>query len=144
MADDVRDTAVRVASAPDTMPFGIWVMHPERVMESRIYNVQILRHDDDHAIAQLRASIAIAREWSRLLLGDESIPESDRVRAVLRLNERIFRRCLDDLHFRALYRDRAIDPFAAVLEDDARLPDAFRQTRYPQMLGLLRRRPGLE
>jgi hypothetical protein len=41
-----------------------------------------LRHDDEHALAQLRASIVFAREWSRFLLGDAAIPEPDRVRAV--------------------------------------------------------------
>ena len=90
---DVRDTAVEVelevgAGAPQAT---LWVMHPERVMESRIANVQILGIDDAHAMAQLRTSIAISREWSRFLLADDSIPERDRVRGVLRLNERIFR-----------------------------------------------------
>lgn len=132
---DVRDTAVEVevevgAGAPQAT---LWVMHPERVMESRIANLQILGIDDAHAMAQLRTSIAISREWSRFLLADDSIPERDRVRGVLRLNERIFRKCVRDLHFRQLFADRGIDPFDAVLADDDRLPSAFRERRYPQM-----------
>lgn len=98
-------------------------------MESRIANVQILGIDDEHAMAQLRTSITIAREWSRFLLDDESIAEQDRVRAVLRLNERVFRKCDGDLHFRQLFAERGIDPFDAVLVDDDRLPDALRDRR---------------
>lgn len=92
-------------------------------------------------MSQLTASIEIAREWSRRLLGDESVPQRDRVRAVLRLNERIFRRCLGDLHFLGIYRDHGVGPFDAVIADDERLPDAFRQRRFPQMRGQLEQRP---
>jgi hypothetical protein len=137
---DVRDTALEVevdAGAPQAT---LWVMHPERVMESRIANVQILGIDDAHAMAQLRASIVIAREWSRFLLADASIPERDRVRGVLRLNERIFRKCFGDLRFRELFAERGIDPFDAVLVDDDRLPEQFRHRRYPQMVEQLAER----
>lgn len=109
-------------SEPPRVP--IWLMHPERCMESRICNVQILGIDDDHAMGQLRTSIVIARKWSRLLLGDKSLPEHDRVRAVLRLNERIFRSCIAETNFVALYAQRGIDPFDAVINDD-RLPPGF-------------------
>jgi hypothetical protein len=51
----------------------------------------------------------------------------------LRLNERIFRKCVRDVHFRQLFADRGIDPFDAVLADDDRLPPAFRERRYSQM-----------
>jgi hypothetical protein len=132
-ASDVRATAVELDIGADALSASVWAMHPERVMESRIANVQILGIDDAHALAQLRMSIAIAREWSRFLLADCSISERDRVRGVLRLNERIFRKCVRDLHFRQLFADRGIDPFDAVLADDDRLPSAFRERRYPQM-----------
>jgi hypothetical protein len=89
---EVRDTAVDVEIGADAPRATLWAMHPERVMESRIANVQILGIDDAHTLAQLRTSIAIAREWSRFLLADCSISERDRVRGVLRLNERIFRK----------------------------------------------------
>jgi hypothetical protein len=127
------DTAVDVEIGADVPRVTLWPMHPERVMESRIANVQILGIDDAHALAQLRTSIAIVREWSRFLLADCSISERDRVRGVLRLNERIFRMCVRDLHFRQLFADRPIAPFDAVLADDDRLPSAFRERRYPQM-----------
>ncbi len=71
---DVRDTAVDVEIGTGALSSTLWVMHPERVMESRIANVQILGIDDAHALAQLRTSIVIAREWSRFLLADCSIP----------------------------------------------------------------------
>lgn len=136
---DVRDTAVDVEIGADAPRATLWAMHPERVMESRIANVQILGIDDVHALAQLETSIAIAREWSRFLLADRSISERDRVRGVLRLNERIFRKCVRDVHFRRLFADRGIDPFDAVLADDDRLPSAFRDRRYPQMCEQLSR-----
>jgi hypothetical protein len=81
--------------------------------------------------------------WSRFLLNDSSQPDGDRIRAVLRINERIFRKCSADLHFRAIYLERGVDPFEAVLTDDDRLPEAFRQRRYPQMRDRLseRRQP---
>ncbi|MHB8693816.1 MAG: hypothetical protein ACYDHH_21470 [Solirubrobacteraceae bacterium] len=140
---DVRDTAVEIEIGAGASLAKVWAMHPERVMESRIANVQILKIGDEHAIAQLRTSIAIAREWSRFLLGADSVPERDRVRAVLRLNERIFRKCDGDLHFRQLFAERGIDPFDAVLVDDSRLPDAFRSRRYPQMVEQLHQRRGV-
>jgi hypothetical protein len=91
-------------------------------------------------MAQLRTSIAIAREWSRFLLHDESITERDRVRAVLRLNERVFRKCVGEHRFRQLFAERGIDPFDAVLVDDDRLPEQFRHRRYPQMVDQLAER----
>ena len=134
-ARDVRDTAVRLLisadSGSDEVP--VWIVHPERCVESRVYNVPILGKDDRKATHQLNASIACACEWPRAVLRDEQIPEDVRVRKVLRLNERIFRGCVGDVHFRKLYGDRGVDPFDAVLAGDDLLPDAFLQTRYPQM-----------
>jgi len=141
-ARDVRDTAVRLVISGDSGggEVAVWIVHPERCMESRVYAVQILGRDDRQAMRQLDASIFCAREWSRSLLDDEARPVSERVRAVLRLNERIFRLCAGNLHFRALHRDRGVDPFDAVLADDVRLPEAFLDTRYPQMCEQLRHR----
>lgn len=136
VADDVRDTAVRLVLPTEGLEkVTVWVMHPERCMESRIYNAQTLGKTDRVAIRQLEASIVCAREWSRYLLDQDASPE--RVRAVLRVNERIFRRCATDIHFKQLVKDLAIDPFAAVLADHDALPDRFKRTRYPQMLSRL-------
>jgi hypothetical protein len=108
-------------------------MHPERCMESRVHNVVGLRRTGPIALTQMRRSIACTREWSRYLLGDDSISKTRRVRAVLELNERIFAKCLRGHVFRRLVLEHGIEPFDAVLVDD-RLPMKFRERRYPQMV----------
>lgn len=140
-ARDIRDTAVRLVlpgGAGTEAP--VWVMHPERCMESRIYNAQILHKTDELAMRQLVVSIVCAREWSRYLLDDDSSPE--RIRAVLRINERIFRKCLRDMHFRAAELTLRIDPFEAVLVEHPVLPVQFREMRYPQMREQIENRRG--
>lgn len=74
-APDVRDTAVRllISEESDGDEVPVWILHPERCMESRVYNVQILGKDDQNAMHQLEASIACAREWSRSLLADQAV-----------------------------------------------------------------------
>lgn len=134
-ADDVRETAIRVdlpASSEQPEEAAVWVMHPERCMESRIYNTIELGRDDELGLDQLRVSVPIAKRWSQSILGNESIEESRRHRAVLDLNERIFRKCCHDHCFRDIHQRHGIDPFEAVLEDP-RLPGEFRERRYPQM-----------
>lgn len=130
---DIRDTAVRliVPGNESGHEVPVWVMHPERCMESRVYNTQILHKTDDLAMRQLEVSIVCAREWSRYLLDDDSSQE--RARAVLRINERIFRKCLRDMHFRAAELGLDVDPFEAVLVEHQALPTQFRERRYPQM-----------
>lgn len=142
-AQDVRDTAIRV-TVPDPaggqdIPF--WAMHPERSMESRVANVIELRRTGQISLSQLRVSIDTAREWSREILGDKSVGPCVRQRAVLDLNERIFRKCRSDHAFRAVHKRHGIDPFDAVLVDD-RLPKRFRELRYPQMVAALDERRG--
>jgi hypothetical protein len=132
-AHDIRDTAVRLLF-PTNEPgheVSVWVMHPERCMESRIYNAQVLGKTDALAMRQLKASILCAREWSRYLLDDNSSPE--RVRAVLRINERVFRKCMRNIHFRTAEIDLSVEPFQAVLAEHDALPTRFHDTRYPQM-----------
>lgn len=104
-------------------------------MESRIYNAAILRKTDELALSQLRASVASARAWARFLLDEK--PRANR-RDVLNLNERIFRKCTRDMHFRMVYADYGIDAFEAVLVDE-RLGKEFVGRRYPQMVDRLRR-----
>ncbi len=65
-ARDVRDTAVRLILSPNRgQEVKVWAMHPERCMESRIYNAQVLGKTDSVAVRQLRASVVCAREWPR-------------------------------------------------------------------------------
>lgn len=140
-AEDVRETAIRV-DLPGLSDGGgstvLWVMHPERCMESRVYNTIDLGRDDELGLSQLRVSIPIAKSWSKSLLGNESIEVPDRQRAVLDLNERIFRKCCEDRCFLAVHDRHEVDPFEAVL-NDRRLPQAFRDKRYPQMRDRLER-----
>jgi hypothetical protein len=142
-AKDVRDTAVQVTvrdpARGGDIPF--WVMHPERSMESRVHNVIELRRTGGISMSQLQVSIDTAREWSREILGDDSLGPRIRERAVLDLNERVFRKCRSDKSFRALYKRHGIDPFDAVLDDD-RLPREFRERRYPQMVAALQEKRG--
>ncbi|HET8536594.1 MAG TPA: hypothetical protein VFL73_05385 [Solirubrobacteraceae bacterium] len=137
-ARDVRDTAVAIdVKADDGSPIRLLVMHPERCMESRVYNAQVLGKTGPLAMRQLRVSVICAREWSRYILDDETVAAEERVRAVLRLNERIFRKCRDDRRFRTLYLDGRGDPMQAILADDTRLPQRFRERRYPDMLAIV-------
>ena len=118
-----------------------WVMHPERCMESRIYNVQTLPGKATGlGIAQLRVSVACARDWTRRLLDQDDLGEHERQRAALRLNERVFRRCLGDRAFRGVYLEHEVDPFDAVVADHPILPERFGARRYPQMHELLEER----
>jgi hypothetical protein len=144
-ARDVRDSAVRLTvPGPDDSEVPVWVMHPERCMESRVHNVVGLKQAGPVAMDQLARSVVCAREFSRYLLGIGGRGEKDRVRAVLRLNERIFRKAFGDLAFRRVYLDHGVDPFRAVVVDE-RLPSRFREIRYPQMVEQLndRRRRSL-
>jgi hypothetical protein len=134
-ARDVRDTAVQLVVPGDhgTPEVPIWVMHPERCMESRIVNATDLGKTSPLAMRQLEASIVCARAWSRFVLDNRQLPLERRVRAVLKLNERVFRKCVGDRRFRAVALDHNVHPFEAVLVDDERLPEDVRAQRYPQM-----------
>jgi hypothetical protein len=134
-AQDVRETAIHVdllGLSDDEEGPTLWVMHPERCMESRIYNTIELGRNDESGLGQLKVSIPVARRWSESLLEDEMIAGHERQRAVLKLNERIFKLCCDDRCFQAVRRKYDLDPFDAVLADE-RLPSEFNAKRYPQM-----------
>jgi hypothetical protein len=109
-------------------------------MESRVLNAAGLGKTQPLAIRQLRASILCARLWSKYILDNEELPLEERVRAVLRINERIFRRCHKEKPFRDVVLDHQADPFAAVLADDPRLPGNFHERRYAQMQALMAER----
>lgn len=134
-ADDVRSTAIKVeVSDPDGPgePAALWVLHPERSLESRVKNWVILGERGEIAQNQLLRSISCAREFSRFVLESDQLDAKERVRTVLNLNERIFRKCFSDRDFRSIYRKFQIDPFDAVLDHHG-LPDKFRAIRLPQM-----------
>jgi hypothetical protein len=128
-SDDIRATAIEVdVRLDDGRLVPVWVMHPERCMESRVHNSTLANKQTDLAWRQLRVSILCARAFSELLLDERG---EAAVRDVLNLNERIFQFARTDRCVR-LAADRGIEVFDAVL-DDVRLPEKFRTTRLPQM-----------
>jgi hypothetical protein len=128
-SDDIRSTAIEVDLLPgEDRQVPVWVMHPERCMESRVHNSALPNKQTDLAWRQLRASILCARAFSQLLFDERG---ETAVRDVLNLNERIFRFAQGDRCAR-LALDRGIEAFDAVL-DDERLPEKFRTLRLPQM-----------
>lgn len=136
-ARDVRDTAVRiVVETKEGSDVPVLVMHPERCMESRIFNVMELRQRGPIAMDQLRRSVTCAREYSLYLLHAEGPRKRERIRAILKLNERIFKRCLKDRRFRDVYLEFDVDPFEAVIAEPG-LPKEFLTRRYPQMVETL-------
>jgi hypothetical protein len=128
-SDDVRNTAIEIElDLPAVQHVPIWVMHPERCMESRVHNSALPNKQTDLAWRQLRASILCARAFSQLLLDERG---DAAVRDVLNLNERVFRFAQERPSAR-IALDRDIEVFDAIL-DDERLPEKFRTIRLPQM-----------
>lgn len=135
-SDDIRDTAIGIDVRLDAgRQVRVWVMHPERCMESRAHNSVLPNKQTDLAWRQLRASILCARAFSELLLDERG---EAAVRDVLNLNERIFRFAQTDRCTR-LALDQGIEIFDAVL-DDERLPENFRMIRLKQMREAIRGR----
>jgi hypothetical protein len=94
-ATEVRATALPVEILDDagaSSGLSFYVMHPVLCMESRVHNVVGLPayYDTDQGRKQARASILVAREFIRDVL-DGKLEAEDPVRAVLKLDERIFR-----------------------------------------------------
>lgn len=133
-SEDIRTTAIEIDLLPGRdRRVPVWVMHPERCMESRVHNSVLANKQTDLAWRQLEASVACARAFSRLLLDERG---EAAVRDVLKLNERIFRFAQED-RCSKLASDRGIEAFDAVLDDD-RLPEKFRAVRLPQMRDRIR------
>ncbi len=133
-SEDVRNTAIEIDLFIDeNRQLPIWVMHPERCMESRVHNSELPNKQTDLAWRQLRASILCARAFSQFLLDERG---DAAVRDVLNLNERIFRFAEEDRSAR-LALEREIEVFDAVL-DDERLPEKFRTIRLAQMRDRIR------
>lgn len=133
-SEDIRTTAIEVDLLPDgNRQVPVWVMHPERCMESRVHNSGLVNKQTDLAWRQLEASIACARAFSRLLLDERGAAAT---RDVLKLNERIFNFAQGE-RCSKLASDHGIEPFDAVLDDD-RLPEKFRTVRLLQMQDRIR------
>ena len=133
-ADDIRQTAIEAELVIDEdRQVNVWIMHPERCMESRVHNSVLANKQTDLAWRQLRASILCARAFSQLLLDERG---EAAVRDVLKLNERIFHFAQED-RCTKLATERGIEAFDAVL-DDERLPEKFATVRLPQMQDRIR------
>lgn len=121
-AGDIRQTAIEAELVMDEdRQVNVWIMHPERCMESRVHNSVLANKQTDLAWRQLRASILCARAFSQLLLDERG---DAAVRDVLKLNESIFRFAQED-RCSKLAMEGGIEAFDAVL-DDERLPEKFR------------------
>ena len=131
-ARDVVETAQHILLTDDQGEVPAVVVHPERLMESRIHNVVGLGQRSPHSLRQARAAIDCAHAFSRLILDSDQVGTVTRRRAVLKLNERIYRFCRLPVA-RQFFETTALDPFEAVVVDHPGLPQKFRTTRYPQM-----------
>jgi hypothetical protein len=128
---DVMERAVRVRYQPKgRSPVHFWVMNPIHCMFSRVHNVVGLSQQSRLALRQLRVSIQCAREFLRTILDQEEIDLADRRRHTMSWNQRIYRFARSDRHARKLERELGIDPFDAVLVDDERLSERFREDGY--------------
>ncbi len=131
-ARDVVETAQHIVLRDELGEVPAVVIHPERLMESRVHNVVGLRQRSPHALRQARAAIECAHAFSRFILDSKEIGVVTRRRAVLKLNERIYRFCRQAVVLQ-FFRETELDPLDAVLVDYPGLPQKFRTIRYPQM-----------
>ena len=127
MARDVAKSAIRIhVKHPDRHEIPLWIIHPQRCLESRIVNSGLPGKDTPLAWAQVRASIGCARAFSRAQLdvaeGTPALAET--CRTVLKLNERTFKFARDNIFARQVALEREIDCFDAVL-CDPRLGERF-------------------
>ena len=134
-SDDVRATALSLEIDSDGTVINLWVMHPERCMESRVRNAELPNKQTELAYRQLDASIVCARAFNELLLDDAG---AEGAVAVRKLSERIFALAHEPIAL-TLYRERGVDITAAVVEDD-RLPDLYLTRRLPQLRQKLARK----
>jgi hypothetical protein len=131
-ARDIVETAQHIVLRDAQGEVPAVVIHPERLMESRVHNVIGLGQRSPHALRQARAAIECAHAFSRFILDTDEIGPVTRRRAVLKLNERIYRFCRRPIARQFVLETQA-DPFEAVLVDHSGLPQKFRTIRYPQM-----------
>lgn len=113
-SDDIRETAIEISiEVADGRSISLWVMHPERCMESRVFNSELAGKQTELAWRQLAASIACARAFSELLVDDAG----DRgAHAEMKLNERICDLASQQVT-RGLFERRGVDVLDAVVDD---------------------------
>jgi hypothetical protein len=127
---EVVKYAVRVEYRPGThRSVHFWVMNPIHCLQSRVHNVIGLHLDHPHGLHQLDVAIPCAREFLRMLLCEGSVELAARQRRVMAWNNVLYRFAKSDRDAQALYRERGIDPFDAVLVDE-RLSRRFQEDGY--------------
>jgi hypothetical protein len=134
-ARDVADSAVRILiSHLDGHDIPLWVMHPQRCLESRVLNTSLPAKDTRLAWRQLRAAVRCAHAFSQALLdsAQDAATLAQNRRVVLNLNERTFRFARQNLQARDIALSQQIECFDAVLRDE-RLGEQATTRRYPQM-----------
>jgi hypothetical protein len=143
-ARDVAGSSIRihVAHPNDGREIPLWIIHPQRCMESRIINSGLPNKDTPLAWAQVRASIQCVRAFSRAVLDSaDTASTADARRTVLKLNERSFKFADRNIFARSIAVERGFDCFDAVL-CDGRLGEEFVNVRYPQMCSRIASRRG--
>ena len=126
---DIRDSAVQLEIESDGRVIALWVMHPERCLESRVYNTELPNKQTPLARRQLDASIACARAYSEFLL-DNAGEEGEK--AVRKLDERVFKLAEHRTGLK-LYSEQGVDVTAAAILADPRLSEQFVAQRVPQL-----------
>jgi hypothetical protein len=106
------------------------VMHPMHMLESRTANVADLpTHQTERHLKQLRGAILCVRQMLLETL-DQSATDPRAVRGALQISERVFSLAGSYVGLRAQV-ERGLDVLDAIVVDP-RLPQAFREHRYPQ------------
>jgi hypothetical protein len=102
------------------------VMHPVHVMASRAANVVQIPRTDEHALAQLRASVYVVREFIR-----QELIVAGEIASARKVNEQAFKvvKSNDGLH---VWAQHHVDLFDAVVTD-MRLGEKFLTERYRRM-----------
>ncbi len=137
---DIRETAIEISiEVADRRPISLWVMHPKRCMESRVFNSELPEKQTDLAWRQLAASIECARAFREFLLDNAGEKGSQ---AVMNLNERIGELALKST-CREVFERRGIDVLDAVVDDARPAPLGFASLAgaladLPELDGILR------
>lgn len=136
--DDLKKMRIPIRVPTDGTTLKFYVMNPLLCLESRIHNCLDLEgYQNEHAVAQARAAVEIAREYIVDTLGrpDDGKP---RARPALKAAERIFRFSREKSRRARMLARFDVDCLKAIPRD-SRLPERFLTQRLPQMEEILDR-----
>ena len=112
------------------------MIHPERLLESRVANLSIPGKQTPLAINQLRAAVKCSRTFAVEILNSDELTETEALRTVLKYNKRIYNLAWES-RTRALSHD--VDLLDAMVLDE-RLPLEFFELCHPNWVKKLERR----